>query len=358
MLKKIYEIYNNLEINKSTRDVKDDLKYANFKGKLLHKAFYTVALGLGLIIFSTTWNKIADSSFRQALINEGSTPFFTLFASDYSSEKVDLKEILKEYYKKNRELAEKIAELKKQLGYSNFNRYSAQQETAFDSPFGKLYPFEKFIKEYKNDEIKEMDIKKTITENLKYKIFFFQNVSDWVAHHTSDTIELGTKSFTIEVIANKLRGIEDKNARFKGAEKPLKKIIPLIGIEDTETNRKITLEALLRPVLYNYRGENNTISQISLLWKNLDKTNKGYEILKEVYIKNFKVFSKKATAKYHVVKEELEKLHKQKKTLEANINLGREAERKIEVLQADVKNYDSNKVKVNEALEAFEKGIK
>ena len=361
MFKHFSKIYNALEINKSTKDVEEDLKYSCTKGLILHKAFYFVGITLGVVVLSFTWDKIANSHFRQELIKNGTMPFFSLFKNDYEGENKDITKIIEEYRKK-------IGELDAQIKDKSFDKSSSMFLSSVDEnkPYGKVYPYAQFLQDYKEGKITSFNLKDFVYKDASFQNILSYYVVAYLVQHKDDTIELNGNPFAISVIGQKLNSITDVETRKQGAKQPLDKIMTMLKIEDHETTRDLVLNALcgleMSARTANYRTFD--VSNISEAWAKLHLlsgfplSNSADNVLRSIYTKNFNELSSKANEEFEALKKQRADVEEAKKTLLNKINLGQQAQRTIQALQTDVKNYDKNKDIVEQALDTFKKETK
>ena len=345
-VKKYFNEFRDLELNKSTEDVANDLQQLQIKPKLRYYGFYTVTILLSVWIYSSTLKHIEKNPFNKALIEQnGVSPIATIFYSDYQDE-------YKKADKKITDLSNKINELQKDKRAVKSFYYSKNQ----------------FLKDIKDGKVK-LDLKFDKKSIQQYQKAYMMA---YLIQHGNENITLNNHDYTISKILTKISTMNDREDAYTKLDLPAKAILGLMKLDKSADNITLAKEALFDSSHLNY-SKTRFYSGVRLNEFNPTAEFKKAVFNGEYYYRirggNYSFIDIKIpsiNAKYQEHKKELKmkydadiaKIKAKAKIAEQKIASSRETikdlqrlKSEINGLQVDVKHYDEHKEKIEKILD-------
>ena len=347
-VKKYFNEFRDLELNKSTEDVANDLQQLQIKSKLRYYGFYTVTILLSVWIYSSTLNYIEKNPFNKALIEEnGVSPIATLFYSDYQK-------VYKKADKKLDELSNQIIDLQKDKRAVKGFYYSKNQ----------------FLKDIKDGKVK-LDLKFSKKSIQQYQKAYMMA---YLIQHGNENITLNNHDYTISKIRTKVSTMNDREGAYTKLDLPAKAILGLMKLDKSADNITLAKEALFDSSHLNY-SDKRFYSGVRLSDFNpINEFKKAVLVGSDYYrirgggYSSITIKVPSINAKYQEHKKELKmkydadiaKIKAKAKIAEQKIASSRETikdlqrlKSEINALKIDVSHYDDHKQKIEKILDGY-----
>lgn len=348
---KIKNIFNSLEINKTTKDIEIDIKHLNIKHKIKYYAFYFGIGFLGLSTYFSITNDIKNDDFKKALIEKNHiSPIAAYFYSSYKDESQELQTLLNK----------KIAELR-DLENSKASQSSKNQ-----------YSYNDFINDLANEKIKiNLDEKiKSLKIYQEYLANYF--VAQFI-QNKDKTVEINGNAYSYIEIGKRVSGL-DENEALEKLELPSKLILKELNL-DSENKDYIKAVSNALKIIPSYRWrekefyENLTnldinkavedikqkIYQHNEAFNFVNNLNNGFKVEIDKLEEDFKAAAEieKAEQEKRIKEYESNKLEVENKitSIKKDIELIQTTMKDIFSLQNDLSKYDSLKNKIDDNLD-------
>lgn len=347
-VRKYFNIFQTMEINQSTDDVKADVKHLNFGTKAKFFSYYAIVAIAGLAIYQSGVSSIKEDTFKKQLIEKANySPASAYLANSYSDELAAAEEKYNLLYS---ELS-KLDNLK-----GGMNRFSYTSKT--------------FYQDVKIDTDLKEKVDKLIMESSSYDEYMQYYFKSYLANNSELKIKLGDNEYSYFQISKKIATLKESEAIEK-LQIPAKAILETLNLSQSDKliktlsiaihsisqsnlfemykNTKVSPDALKsiregmakgsRYISYKsrYLNERVSIPNLKTLYlATLKAKKKAYNLEKVEFDKNL------AENKLKIAK-----LDQETKTLSVLI-------RQIKNLRADAKNYPTNKEIVENTLSKVE----
>lgn len=192
----IKEVFKDLEVNRVSPDVAEDLRHFQFGNKVKYSIFWG-SLALASVISYNQVISNLDSVGAKALLKNGTSPLIAVFETDYTKLS---KDVIKKYEEDSQNLYKKELEFKKING-----------NVALDD-------LPTFTKKMDDSKIKNIVANSSdIHEFMKYLLY-----SEIIK--SNESITINDNEYKIIEIINKLASLDDET-KAKAVEEPVKKIV-------------------------------------------------------------------------------------------------------------------------------------
>ena len=189
-VKKYFNHYNNLEINKKTEDVDVDLKQLNFKHKFKFYAVYSAVAIVGIGSYFTVIQNIKTDSFKKVLIEKANvSPLSALFVNSYKDE-------LKENSLEISNVINEIDELQKDN--SKMKMFT--------------YKYDDFLSEVNSGKIVIDGLKEKIMNHKSYDEYLEFYYFSYLVKNGNEKITLNGKDYAIDDIAKRVSKLTQDEA--------------------------------------------------------------------------------------------------------------------------------------------------
>jgi len=348
-VKKYFNYFRDLELNKSTEDVANDLQQLQIKPKLQYYGFYTITILLSVWIYSSTLKAIEKNPLNKALIEQnGVSPIATIFYSDYQDE-----------YK---EAEKKITDLNNQINSLQRDKRAVK---------GFYYSKNKFLKDIKKGKV-ILDLEFDKKSIQQYQKAF---ITAYILQHDNENIELNSHKYTLSKILTKVSTMSNRESAYSKIELPAKAILDLMKVSATADNIALTKEALYDSSHLNY-SDKRFYSGVKLdefnptaAFKKAVLTGNDYYRIRGGGYSSMNIKVPSINTKYREHKKELKvkydadyaKIKAKAKIAEQKIVSARETikdlqrlKSEINGLKVDVSHYDEHKEKIEKILDKVE----
>lgn len=350
-MEKIKNIFNSLEINKTTKDIEIDIKHLNIKHKIKYYAFYFGIGFLGLSTYFSITNDIKNDEFKKALIEKNNiSPIAAYFYSSYVDESQELQTLLNK----------KIVELK-DLENSKVSQSSKNQ-----------YSYNDFINDLANEKIK-INIDEKIKSMKIYQEYLTNYFIAYFLQNKDKTVDINSNPYSFIEIGKRVSELSENEALEK-LEIPSKLILKDLNLDsDNKDYIKAVSSALKIIPSYRWRErefyENLTnldinkavedikqkIYQHNETFNFVNNLNNGFKVAIDKLEEDFKAAAEieKAEQEKRFKEYESNKLEVENKitSIKKDIELIQTTMKDIFALQNDLSKYDSLKNKIDDNLD-------
>jgi len=259
-LKAFYSFVKDLEINKNTLDVEEDLKYANLRLKMKYGVYSVVSfLAISVPVGAMYYETIKDP-FRADLVKKANVaPAFSYFHDDYNATK---------------------ASTLKELEDIETRLRAIQSSVKSASGVEIAYTYNNFVDDLKKNNISIENFDQKIKEKPVYRQWMHDYFIAYLVQKAQETVTINDKEYTLESISQKVKGMAEAEAK-----EHLGMPANLIIAKSKSDNDEITKAALV-DALYDLSVTSLDNRSLEFLKKvELDDTNlKAVNVIKEALL--------------------------------------------------------------------------